>query len=805
MTTLWQDVRFAARLLLRTPAFTFIAVAALALGIGANTAIFSVVNTLILERLPYKDPARLVVVWERNLAHGSKNNVTSPANFLHWREMNRVFEDLAMVSLTFRTTVTGDGAAPEELPVQYVTAALSPILGVPPQQGRLFAPPDDDPAAHVVIISDRLWKRRFGADPGIVNRVIQLNGRPQVVIGVMPPGFSILDKTVDVWQPIGFDRDARTTHGRWLTAVGRLRPGVTLAQAQDDMIRVHAELARIFPAADTGWTAGVVDLKNQLTGDVRPALFVMLAAVGLVLLIACANVANLLLARATARHRELAVRAALGAGRARLARQLLAESLLLSSVGGVAGLLLAWWATVGLRTIVAKQLPIPRLESVSIDAGVLLFTLGATMMSGLAFGLLPALTAARTTLTDAMKEGGRGGTSGRGARARNAFVIVEVALALVLLVGAGLLVRSFSALLNVDPGFDPSHTVTMKVSIPTSKYQEPERIKAFYDQLFEKIDAVPGVQAAGGTSFLPLNGIGAATGFAIVGRPKPEAGQEPVTDVRVATHDYFRAMGIRLVRGRLFGPMDAGTNVRRVIISDSMARKYWPDQDPIGQHIIVAWNDPGPDEIVGVIGDVREETLEKEVRPAIYWPPSRFAYPFMTVAIRTAGDPGGVVSAVTDRVHELDPNVPVADVRTMDEVRDISVAERRMTMTLLAAFAAMALLLAAVGIYGVISYTVTQRTQEIGIRMALGAQRGAVLSMVIRQALGLAAAGVLIGGAGALLLTRLMDNLLYGVRPTDPLTFFTVAVLLTLVAAAAATLPGLRATRVDPVVALRAE
>ena len=760
VTTLWQDVRFAARLLLRTPAFTLIAVVALALGIGANTAIFSVVNTLILERLPYKDPARLVVVWERNLAHGSKNNVTSPANFLHWREMNRVFEDLAMVSLTFRTTVTGDGAAPEELPVQYVTAALSPILGVPPQQGRLFAPPDDDPSAHVVIISDRLWKRRFGADPGIVNRAIQLNGRPQVVIGVMPSGFSILDKTVDVWQPIGFDGNARTTNGRWLTAVGRRRPGVTLAQAQDDMTRVHAELARIFPAADTGWTAGVVDLKDQLTGDVRPALFVMLGAVGFVLLIACANVANLLLARATARHRELAVRAALGAGRARLVRQLLAESLLLSSVGGLAGLLLAWWATVGLRTVVAKQLPIPRLESVSIDAGVLLFTLGATILSGLAFGLLPALTAARTTLTDAMKEGGRGGTSGRGARARNAFVIVEVALALVLLVGAGLLVRSFSALLNVDPGFDPSHTVTMKVSIPTSKYQEPERIKAFYDQLFEKIDAVPGVRAAGGTSFLPLNGIGAATGFEIVGRPKPEAGQEPVTDVRVATHDYFRAMGIRLVRGRLFGAMDAGTNVRRVIISDSMARKYWPDQDPIGQHIIVAWNDPGPDEIVGVIGDVREETLEKEVRPAIYWPPSRFAYPFMTVAIRTAGDPGAVVSAVTDRVHELDPNVPVADVRTMDEVRDISVAERRMTMTLLAAFAAMALLLAAVGIYGVISYTVTQRTQEIGIRMALGAQRGAVLSMVIRQALGLAAAGVLIGGAGALLLTRLMDTLL---------------------------------------------
>jgi putative ABC transport system permease protein len=345
----------------------------------------------------------------------------------------------------------------------------------------------------------------------------------------------------------------------------------------------------------------------------------------------------------------------------------------------------------------------------------------------------------------------------------------------------------------------------MRVSIPTSKYETPQKIQSFYDQLFEKIDAVPGVQAAGGTSFLPLNGLGAATSFEIVGRPKPEAGQEPVTDVRVATHNYFQAMGIRLVRGRLFDASDRGTNIRRIIISDSLARKYWPDEDPIGQHIIVAWNDPGPDEIIGVVGDVRQETLEKEVRPSIYWPPARFAYPFMTVAIRAAGSPDAIVPAVTARVHELDPNVPVADVRTMDEVLDISVVQRRMTMMLLGLFAAIALALAAVGIYGVISYAVSQRTQEIGIRMALGAQRAAVLSMVLRQALTLAISGIAIGGAGAMLLTGLMGNLLYGVRPTDPVTFTVVAVLLGLVAAAAAAVPGLRATRVDPVVALRAE
>jgi putative ABC transport system permease protein len=805
MAVLWQDLRFAARLLLRSPGFTFVALAALTLGIGANTAIFSVVNTLLLEPLPYKDPSRLVVVWEHHLPTDRKDNVVSPGNFLHWREMNHSFEDIAAVSLTFKTTITGGGGAPEELPVQYVTAALSPILAVPPQQGRLFQPGDDDPSANVVLISDGLWRRRFGANPRIINQPIQLDGRSQIVIGVMPPGFSILDRKIDVWQTIGFKPDARTPRGRWLMTVARMRPGITVAQAQEDMTRVHAELTRMFPDFNTGWSARVVSLSDQLTGDVRPALFVLLVAVGFVLLIACANVANLLLARATSRHREIAVRAALGAGRGRLVRQLLAESLLLSTAGGTAGLLFAWWTTLGLRSVVAKQLPIPRLEAVTVDSRVLLFTLVATLVSGLAFGLFPALAAARTTLTDALKEGGRGGTGARGARTRNAFVVVEVALALVLLVGAGLLIRSFSALLSVDPGFDPSHTITMRVSIPQSKYETPQKIRGFYDQLFEKIDAIPGVQAAGGTSFLPLNGLGAATDFEIIGRPKPPVGQEPVTDVRVVTHDFFSAMGIRLVRGRLFGAEERGATARRVIISESMARKYWPNEDPIGQRISVYWNDPGPDEIIGVVGDVRQETLEKEVRPSIYWPPARFAYPWMTVAIRAAGEVSAIVPVVTARVHELDPNVPVADVRTMTEVRDTSVAQRRLTTMLLGVFAGIALLLAAVGIYGVISYTVSQRTQEIGIRMALGARQSDVLSMVLRQALTLAATGILIGGVGAALLTGLMRNLLYGVRPTDPVTFAVVATLLAVIAAAAASVPGLRATRVDPAVALRAE
>jgi putative ABC transport system permease protein len=804
MAFVWQDLRFAARLLLRTPGFTLIAIVALALGIGANTAIFSVVNTLLLEPPPYREPQRIVVVWEHNLPRDRKNNVVSPGNFLHWRELNRVFEDMAGVSPAFRTTLTGNGA-PEELPVQYVTAAFTTILGVPPQYGRLFRPEDDDPSANVILISDRLFRQRFGGDPSIVNKTILLDGRPQVVVGVMPRGFSILEKNADIWQTIGFRPEARTPRGRWLMVIAKLKPGVTVAQAQEDMTRVHAELTRMFPAFNTGWTARVVSISDQLTGDVRPALFVLLAAVGFVLLIACANVANLLLARSTARQRELAVRAALGAGRGRLVRQLLAESLLLSTIGGIAGLVLAWWATYGLRNVVARQLPIPRLDAVGLDGRVLLFTLAAVMISGIAFGLLPALTAAGATLTDALKEGGRTGTATRGARTRNLFVIVETALALVLLVGAGLLIRSFATLLKVDPGFDPSRTVTMKVSIPTAKYSTGDQQRAFYDQLFERLDAIPGVQAAGGTSYLPLNGLGAATGFAIVGRPKPEAGQEPVTDVRVTTHNYFRAMGIPLLRGRLFDQSDAGSNVRRVIISESMARTFWPNDDPIGQQIIVEWNDAGPDTIVGVVADVRQEALEKEVRPSIYWPPSRFTYPFMTVAIRATVDPASIVPAATAKVHELDPNIAVADVRTMTEVRDISVAQRRLTMILLGAFAAMALALAAVGIYGVISYAVTQRTQEIGIRMALGAQRSSVLAMVLRQALTLAGVGIAIGAVGALLLTGLMKNLLYGVAPSDPVTFAAVAVILGLVAATAAAIPGLRATRVDPVVALRAE
>jgi putative ABC transport system permease protein len=803
MTPLLQDVRHGVRLLLWAPGFAAIAIAALAIGIGANTAIFSVVNTLLLQPLPYRDADLLAIVWEHNLPRDRKNNVVAPANFLHWRDMNQGFTDLAALSSTFDVTLTGAGD-PEEVPTQLVTAEVFPILGVRPAIGRGFTPEEIRPGSRVVVISDRLWKRRFRGDPGILERPIVSSGTPYTVIGVMPPGFSFLDRNVDVWLPFGFTAQTRTPRGRSIQVVGRLKPGVTFARAQEDMTRVAADLTRKFPDFNTGWTARVVPLRDQLTGDVRPALLVLAGAVAFVLLIACANVANLLLARATARQRELAVRAALGAGRARLIRQLLAESLVLSIAGGIAGLLLAWWALNLLRAVVAEQLPIQRLEMVGIDGWVLAFTLGASLLCGLVFGVVPALTAAGPGLNDSLKEGGRTGSASRGNRTRSAFVIIEIALALVLLVGAGLLMRSFKHLLGVDPGFDPARTLTMRLSLPSSRYGGDGQRAQFFDRFFQQVDALPGVQASGSISWLPLAGGGAATSMEIVGQPKPPKGQEPVTDVRVISHEYLKAMGVPLLKGRLFNELDAADSKGRVVINDTMARRHWPGEDPIGKRVRIHWDDV-EDEVIGVVGDVKHADLDGEVRAMTYWPFQRSPYGTMTIAVRTAGEATSVVNAIAGVVRLMDPDLVVANVRTMEEVVANSVAERRLTMLLLTTFAGAALLLAAVGIYGVIAYSVTQRTQEIGIRMALGAQHGDVLRMIVGQAMALTGAGILLGAIGALLLTRLMTGLLFNVRPGDPLTFLAVAVVLGLVAAFASYVPGRRATRVDPVIALRAE
>ena len=798
-----QDLRHGGRVLLASPAFTLAAIAALTIGIGANTAIFAVVNTLLIQPLPYKNPDRLAIVWEHNLPRDKRNNVVSPGNYLHWREMNSVFTEMSIVSLTFRAAYTGDGE-PEEVKQQVVNATLFPMLGVNAAVGRVFTPEEDRPnSSRFVLLSDRFWRRRFAADPNVINRSIRLSGNLFTVVGVMPPGFSILDKNVDLWVPPGFTAESRTPQGRWTMVIARLKDGVTFTQAQGDMTRVASQLSAMFPDFDTGWTARVVPLKEQLTGDVRPALLVLLGAVGFVLLIACANVANLLLARATTRHRELAVRAALGADRARLIRQLLSESLLLSLVGGTAGLGLAWWGLKLLRTSVAAMLPIQRLEFVGINGWVLLFAGAAALGSGLLFGVIPAFTAAGISLTDALREGGRTGTGHRGRRVRQGLVIIEMALALVLLVGAGLLVRSFQSLMRVNPGFEPSRTLTMRVTLPISS--RDTQIITFFDRLFERIGTLPGVQDAGGVSFLPLNGLGSATSFSIEGAEKPRAGDEPVSEVMVATRDYFRAMGIPLLRGRLFDGRDTAPNTRRVIVSETLVKKYFGNRDPIGQRIVLSWYNEGPDEIIGVVGDVHSVSLELEPRGATYLPPARFAYPFMTVVVKTSTGDVSLTKSIVSAVHELDPSVPASEIRPMSEVMEISTAQRRLTMAVLMIFSVVALLLASVGIYGVISYSVTQRTQEIGIRMALGAQRRDLLRMVVGNAMVLAVLGVALGAAGAFTLTRLMRKLLFNVEPQDPLTFIAVAVLLVCVAALASYVPGRRATRVDPVVALRAE
>ena len=589
MSAMLQDLRLGLRLLIRSPAFSIVAILALAIGIGANTAIFSVINTLLIQRLPYHDADRLVVVWEHNLPRQRKTNVVGPANFLHWREMNHVFEDLAAITFSYSVTVTGNGD-PEELQAQSISAELFPILGVTPAIGRGFTAAENVPGSSTVVISDRLWKRRFRGDPNILGQPFVSQGTPFTIVGVMPPGFSILDRNVDVWLPIGFSAQSRTPRGRSLTVVGRLKPGIAVEQAQADMTQVSASLTQMFPDFNTGWTSNVVPLRQQLTGDIRPALFVLAGAVAFVLLIACANVANLLLARATARHRELAVRAALGAGRGRLVRQLLAESLVLSLAGGFGGLLLAWWGLGFLRAVVAERLPIQRLELVGIDATVLAFTFAASVVCGLFFGVIPALTASGTSLTDSLKEGGRSGSAARGNRTRAVFVVAEVALALVLLMGAGLLVRSFVRVLKQDPGFDPSRTVTMRLSLPQARYGAEGQRAAFLDRFFTEITALPGVDAAGAISFLPLMGLGAATSMEIVGKPIPPKGQEPVTDVRIISHDYLKTMGIPLIKGRLFNENDPSDAKDRVVINQAMAERYWPGEDPIGKQVRISWD-----------------------------------------------------------------------------------------------------------------------------------------------------------------------------------------------------------------------
>ena len=807
MNSFWQDLRYGLRMLAKSPGFTAAAVITLALGIGANSAIFSVVNTVLLGPLPYKDADRLAIVWESG--RKSNQNVANPANFMDWKEQNRVFSDMAAIADT-RAVVIGDGE-PEEIPMQAATPNLFSVLGVEALLGRTLLPEDGQPnQPRVVVIGYALWQRRFGGDPKIVGRHLNINRNEATVVGVMPSGFqwfikkgSLTSKPPEIWSPFLITNEFRVRHGRFLTVVGRLKPGVTLAQAQAEMTTIGSRLEQEYHDFNANWGVNVVPLRTQFTGEIRLALFVLLGAVGFVLLIACANVANLLLARAAARQREIAIRAALGARRWRVIRQLLIEGVPLAALGGVLGLLLAWWGTGLLVSLGPSELI--DLSQVKINLTVLGFTFGVSLLTGMVFSLAPALESTRLNLNSSLKEGAKGsGTSSH--KLRSGFVIAQVALALMLLIGAGLLIRSFNRLQSVDPGFNPRDVLTMRVALPGKKYDQDAKVIAFFRQAIESLQNMPGVESAGAINFLPFAGLGAGTSFAIEGLPKPLPGQSPTTGVSVTDVNFFRTMQIPLKRGRLFTDQEATEMRHVVVVNEALARKYFPNEDPLGKRIAINMKDTeDPTEIIGVVGDSKNMRLDGEAEPMSYWPHPELVYPFMTLVIRAKGDAANLAGGARQIIQRLDSEQPVADARTMESLLASSIARARFIALLLAIFASVALALSAVGIYGVISYLVAQRSHEIGVRMALGARTADVVRLVLRKGMMLALVGVALGLTGALALTRVMTTLLFGVTPTDAVTFGGVSALLLIIALLACYIPARRATKVDPLVALRYE
>jgi putative ABC transport system permease protein len=811
MQTLWQDLRHGARTLIKQPTFTIVAVIALALGVGANTAIFSVVDAVLLRALPYRDSDRLVTVWERNKTRGNAQNVINLGNFFDWKNQNSVFEDMAtFFDMTANLT---SGGEPEEIPSQIATPNLFNILGVNPIMGRTFTEDDGKPgAARVVALSFGLWQRRFGGDPQIIGRKLILNGNETTVVGVMPANFnwhvragSMTRKMAEMWAPWQIDETMKRRGGRFASAVARLKPGFTPEQAQAEMNVIGGQLERQYNNFNANWGVNVVPLRKQFTGEIRLALLVLLGAVGMVLLIACANVANLLLARAAVRQREIAVRAALGAGRWRIVRQLLTESLLLAGLGGLAGLALAWWGTDLLVSLAPPDLL--NLPQVKINAVVLGFTMGVSMLTGVIFGLVPALEATRLNLTGSLKESGKNiGGGMRSHRLRNSLVIAEIALALVLLVGAGLLIRSFARLQGVDPGFNAHNLLTMKVSLPGRKYDTDQKRINFFRQAVAQMQSLPGVESAGAVSFLPFAAPHAGTLVEIEGRPKLPPGQGLGTGVMVSDVNYFRTMQVPLKRGRLFTDQEAAEMRHVVVVNEAFARTNFPGEDPLGKRVTIYMkNDNQPCEIIGVVGDSKHMNLDAEVKPMSYWPHPELTYSGMTLALRTQGEPTAIANAARNVISALDPEQPVADVRTMESLIGTSVAGARFNTLLLTIFAIVALLLASLGIYGVMAYSVAQRTHEIGVRMALGAGGTDVLRLVVRKGMTLALSGVAIGVAASFALTRLMQTLLFNVSATDPLTFAGIPLLLAFVALLACLIPARRAAKVDPMVALRYE
>ncbi len=796
--TFWQDICYGARMLVKNPFFTLIAVLTLALGIGGNTAIFSVVNAVLLRPLPYVEPDRLVIVWGYHPEIGREE--ASLPDFADWREQSRSFELMAAAAVR-SYSFTGK-EEPERLIGAAVTADFFAALRTQPVLGRSFLPEEDRSGApRVAVLSHGLWQRRFGSKTDVIGRSITLNGLDYTVVGIAPGHLQLPDKS-ELWVPLAMDPGQAGRRSDFLLVVARLKTGVNVDQAQLEMNAITARLEQQYPQSNSGWRTNLVPLHEQIVGNFRTTLLVLLAAVGFVLLIACANVANLLLARAAVREREIAIRAAIGAGRGRLVRQLLTESVLLSSLGGVVGTLLAIWGISTLAALGPRN--IPRLSEIGIDGWALGFTVLLSLATGMLFGLAPAIQISRLNLSDTLKEGGRVGAAiGGSHRLRPVLVVTEVALSLILLIGAALMIKSLHRLMNLNAGFNRENLLTMQLALPQAKYAADHQVSGFYRQLIENVRGLPGVLSATAVSPLPLGGGGTFWSFAIAGRPAPPP--EVVMDACVlfVGDRYIEMMGVPLVLGRPLNELDNQGSPRAALINQTMARRYFRDQNPLGQQI--TFGDPQNSNtqwltIAGVVADVKHRVMEKEVYPSVYLPQINRA---MALVVRTGNNPQSLVPAVRDEIKKLDRDLPVYNIRTMDQVLGSVLERERFTMLLMSIFATVALVLAAVGLYGVMSYSVNQRTHELGIRMALGARRRDVMLLVVGQGIKLAATGVVIGLAGAFALTRMMKTLVFGISATDPLTFSIIALLLTLVALLACWIPARRATKVDPMIALR--
>ncbi len=812
MRNLWQDMRYGMRTLWKNPGFTLVAVFALALGIGANTTIFSAINSLLLHPFSFRDADRIMAIWESNPQAGFKRGSVATANFLDMRSQNTVFESIA--AFTGRSFNLTEGDKPERIEGAGVSPQFFSALGVEAAAGRTFLPEEEQAGRDAVaVISDSLWQRRFGRDQGIVGRVVPINNRSFTIVGVMPVDFDFPRGGVEMWSPFVFDNDDMTDRAsHYLRVIARLNPQVTMEQAQSDINNLMRRLAEQYPETNAGRGVLIETLREANTGGPRPYLLIALGAVGFVLLIACANVANLLLLRAAARQKEIAIRAALGASRWQLMRQMLTESVLLALLGGSLGLLLSVWAIDSIRAGMPPNFArlISGWKNLGIDWNVFGFTLLISLATGIIFGLVPALLASKTNLNEALKEGGRSSTEGRSRnRTRSLLVIMEVALSLVLLVGAGLMVRSFLRMMDTNPGFEASNVLTMEIALPRAKYSEDQQRRSFFRQLSQRIEALPGVTAAGLVSQIPLGFDDSDTYFSVEGRPKPEPGNRPLADFRIISADYFGAMRIPLRTGRTFTERDAPDAPPVAIISQAMARGVFPNEEPLGKRLYVGDGEQAR-EIVGVVGDIRHEPFSddvtKQTEPTLYVPHAQIPRGSMVVVIRSgASDPTQMTAAVQNEVQAVDKDQPIYNIRTMPQIIAESMSPQRVSAFLFAGFALIALVLASVGIYAVVSYSVAQRTHEIGIRMALGAQASDIFRLVVGQGMKLILIGITLGMIAAFAVTRLMASILYGVSATDFVTFAAISLLLSVVALVACYIPARQATKVDPMVALRYE